>query len=134
MELYCDYVLLLLSAVENVEALVYWSSENVTHYHLVHILSWPVLIFIIYYCVHSLRNESFRVSVHNRKHLSELNLNTLWSFQSDAVTHRYFWPGLKMLGKRATVTEIQAAISLAHHTSWMENIIIKMSDKTDDGS
>jgi len=39
MELYCDYVLLLLSPVENVEALVYWSSENVTHYHLVRILS-----------------------------------------------------------------------------------------------
>ena len=39
MELYCDYMLLLLSPVENVEALVHWSSENVTHYHLVHILS-----------------------------------------------------------------------------------------------
>jgi hypothetical protein len=74
------------------------------------------------------------VSVHNRKHFSELNLNTLWSFQSDAVTHR-FWPGLKMLGKRATVTEIQAAISLVHHIGvWMENIIIKISDKIDDSS
>ena len=115
MELYCDYVLLLLSPVENVEALVYWSSENVTHYHLVRILSWPVLIFIIYYCVHLLRIESFRVSVHNRKHLSELNLISLWSLQSDAVTFR-FWPGPKMLGKKAAVTEIQAAILLDHHT------------------
>jgi hypothetical protein len=39
LELNCDYVLLLLSPVENVEALFYWSSENAIHYHLVHIFS-----------------------------------------------------------------------------------------------
>jgi hypothetical protein len=132
LQLYCDYVLLLLSPVENVEALVYWSSENVTYYHLVHILSWPVLIFVIYYCVHSLRIESFRVSVHNRKHLSELNVITLRTCQSHAVTYKccqiltWAWEVRKESYCHWN-SSCQFACSL-------ENIIIKISCKIDDNS
>lgn len=48
-----------------------------------------MLICIIYYCVHCLRIESFRVHCTNRKHCLESDLTMFGSFHSDAVMCKF---------------------------------------------